>query len=572
MLNSQQSVAVKADDALITPVPITLYDENDAEITSYNEWMRDTLEAAAPPFFNRTDVGDWFASWNFLTKENTVFMGLGVDRPAAVAGAVFAKAEIRDNDRTQLSIEIVPVSNRLDGDDQPVSFLDEDGFYEMQWLDDERIVIAGTDPAYDDNSSPAGGNLYTYNLTNNTMTKTRCVTGNQYGDCGDTEDFIFPNIMHFFGISVLGQSVYLSGSVPDPTNSDPVVYKSTDLGQNWEEVAIIDDQWFRGIDIFAFQDEHSGQTRENVVMAVNNKMGIWANNAILYSNDQGSNQAGVDWEQITENIFQFDNDSVHTNLKATMFQGTPLYVEGYYNYNSLYHLKKNGSGVYEPIEVSLGSLTLGTADNSSPNFQKYNVLVGTEEWVYILADDNALYKSDLSEPVTWTKISQFEEADHIVSIHYWEEQDSIIASSRGLDARLFLVPFSEPAPDPTPSPSPTINDEVNTAADTTVKIIKAIQCAFSTPVDEPDLFAINRQRGNVVLNFTPVKGATGYYVSYGLDSNIHQFGTFFDWSDSSGVIQYPIYDLDPTKTYSFSVRAQNMCQPGEWSKIKTSKP
>ncbi len=91
-------------------------------------------------------------------------------------------------------------------------------------------------------------------------------------------------------------------------------------------------------------------------------------------------------------------------------------------------------------------------------------------------------------------------------------------------------------------------------------------CADTPPAGIPDLFQITRNGPDATLYFTPVKNNTSsYYISYGQGDASEGYGTSFPYSDSSGVISYTIHALDPTKPYTFKVRAGNGCATGLWS-------
>lgn len=119
-------------------------------------------------------------------------------------------------------------------------------------------------------------------------------------------------------------------------------------------------------------------------------------------------------------------------------------------------------------------------------------------------------------------------------------------------------------PDPTATPSPTATPTSSSSSPSRSRP-SAPGCHDSTPQSAPVLFQVTRMPTSATLYFAPVKGTSGYFISYGLGSVTEQFGTSFTWPDQSGVLTYTISDLDPKATYTFKVRGQNGCQPGSWS-------
>lgn len=531
--------SVQATDTLITPFLITLYDENGDVIPSFSTWADEVWEPSTSPTVN---PGAWFGIYQFATRGKEVYMAIGVDRPAGTTGAIFGKAVSRNGDPRELVLQSVPVNNRNN-----IPYVEEDGLHEMEWLNNENLLIAGTDPAYTDGWS---GNVYNYNANSNLLTKVRCYTDPQAGDCG-TDNFVFPAVIHFFGVSVVGNNVYLGGSTDiGGGQSDGVVFKSTNLGSTWEQTEQFPTDFYRVKDIIGFQDTHNGVTREYVFAALADKFINIAENALYYSSDQNGDTSGVDWDVFTPGT----NKPPHTFAKGTLYKGYPIFVES--TGDSLLRVKKESDGSLGLDDISLTQFTINrdsVGDKSDPNYYRHHVLVATNDWLYVLGDDNAVYKSTLIEPITWTKVSQFESSDHIISLAYWGANNGLLATSRGLNAKLFYIDLPE------------------TPIFSTAKI-RGATCDAFTPEAKPELFSVVREKTKATLYINPVKNVTGYYVSYGLGSSLDQFGTDFEWGNTNGAISYTIYDLDPKATYSFSVRAQNDCQPGEWSNKVTANP
>jgi len=90
-------------------------------------------------------------------------------------------------------------------------------------------------------------------------------------------------------------------------------------------------------------------------------------------------------------------------------------------------------------------------------------------------------------------------------------------------------------------------------------------CSDQQPGSAPQLFQINRAKDKATLYFTPSRNPVSYYyISYGLKES-DEFGTWFSYGSSSGVVSYTINLLSPRVSYYFRVRAGNGCMPGLWS-------
>lgn len=548
--------SIQADDPLITPQEIEFFDTN-GDPLDYVDWFTQALDGSP---VNPANIGYWFGTYQFLPKDDgTVYLAAGIDRPAGQAGGAIGTAVVRNGDPTQMTLNFTPVVNREVGG-EPITYVEEDGIHEMDIMANGNILIAGTDPAMGDQT---GGNAYILDTSSNELTKIRCSSGEQTLDCviDHSTSFVFPNVIHFFGISVLGDDIYMAGST-NPTMggvSDPVVYKSSDNGATWQETWLNPSTWYRIKDIIAFSDTYNGQTRSNVYADLVNTFGVLTSNAPFLSTSTLVQPAGYDWTQ----LYSSGGRAPHSFVKGTLFNGVPIY--NHYNGTSLFKFRQALDGSYAIDDIPLVGLTIGQT-NGSDNYYKHNAMVEIDDYLYIIADDNDIYKSNLVEPITWTKVAEIDDGDHIITLNYWEDRNALLAASHGTDAKNFYIPLPDPEPQPTPTPTPSPSPSFSTAR------VKGITCEYDTPKEIPNLFAAVRTGNKVELQFSPVRGTTGYYVSYGLDTSLNQFGTNFTWSDESGVIKYSIYDLDPKKTYSFSVRAQNHCQPGFWSNIVTVKP
>lgn len=96
-------------------------------------------------------------------------------------------------------------------------------------------------------------------------------------------------------------------------------------------------------------------------------------------------------------------------------------------------------------------------------------------------------------------------------------------------------------------------------------------CGNAAPTNTPNLFQVSVKGPSATVYFVPVSGQnSGYYISYGVNSDASGFGTQFSYSNTSGVIPYTINALFPG-TWYFKVRGQNGCMPGNWSGVMSVK-
>ncbi|MDQ5951759.1 MAG: hypothetical protein QG639_1040 [Patescibacteria group bacterium] len=117
---------------------------------------------------------------------------------------------------------------------------------------------------------------------------------------------------------------------------------------------------------------------------------------------------------------------------------------------------------------------------------------------------------------------------------------------------------------PTPTPSPVVTSS-NTNSDTSSSSSTDNECTEEKPTSAPDLFQNSATTTAATLYFSPVRSATGYVVSYGLDQQAEQFGATIDTSNTSGVNAYTINDLNSGTTYYVKISGKNGCAAGDWS-------
>lgn len=126
--------------------------------------------------------------------------------------------------------------------------------------------------------------------------------------------------------------------------------------------------------------------------------------------------------------------------------------------------------------------------------------------------------------------------------------------------------FIDPDPTPTPTSSPSTSTPANTTpSSSNSSNAQPAICTNNSPHSAPQLFQLESDRTSVTLYFSPVSPSTGYVVSYGVSPEATQYATWFDSSDTSGVVVYTIQDLSQNTEYYFKVQGKNGCQTGSWS-------
>ncbi len=95
-------------------------------------------------------------------------------------------------------------------------------------------------------------------------------------------------------------------------------------------------------------------------------------------------------------------------------------------------------------------------------------------------------------------------------------------------------------------------------------------CTDLAPTQTPELFQIDGGYNFAVLNFKTVTGATGYQVSYGLDSSAQSYGDTFHYTGPFWILTRQINNLTPYAKYYFKVKALNGCNAGGYSQTLPS--
>lgn len=149
--------------------------------------------------------------------------------------------------------------------------------------------------------------------------------------------------------------------------------------------------------------------------------------------------------------------------------------------------------------------------------------------------------------------------------------NSYVVNFQGTDAggntatkAITIQVISSPTPTPTPVPTSTPIPVVSTPKVDT-------SCGFSKPTSAPDLFQVDPKESSVNLYFTPSSGeVSGYIIEYGTSNDANQYSVSFDNADKSGAIKHTIGALTSGQTWYFRVKAQNNCQIGDWSPVKSA--
>lgn len=110
----------------------------------------------------------------------------------------------------------------------------------------------------------------------------------------------------------------------------------------------------------------------------------------------------------------------------------------------------------------------------------------------------------------------------------------------------------EPTPTPTETltPTPTKSDSWQLGGPPV--------CTAERP-KAPVITSIKRNGSSVTLTWTKVDLATHYTIAYGADKDNLEYGV----PNTGNVTNYTINELDPNKTYYYTVYAVNDCMPSE---------
>lgn len=135
-----------------------------------------------------------------------------------------------------------------------------------------------------------------------------------------------------------------------------------------------------------------------------------------------------------------------------------------------------------------------------------------------------------------------------------------------------------PAASPSPTPSPASETPASNTTNATSSVLNEEakpSCTQFPPVGTPNLFQANTTPTSAEIFLEPPSAPYDrFFISYGLNSKNHEYGTEFIQNWSTGAVKYSLRDLQPNTTYYVSSRAGNGCMPGEWGNeitIKTPK-
>lgn len=213
----------------------------------------------------------------------------------------------------------------------------------------------------------------------------------------------------------------------------------------------------------------------------------------------------------------------------------------------------------------------GTSGSEDGQFNNpLGIFVDANDYIYVADDNNfRIQKFDINGNylTQWgSQGSENGQFDQLQNVGGSPDGVHIYTSENNVNFRLQKFSY--------PENSSNMNDIVNNSnsAAPQISIPTAQGCGDFKPEAKAMLFQVDRLPTSATLRFSPVKNSSGYVISYGLGDIVEQFGTSFNWSDNnSGAVSYTIYDLDPKATYSFRVRAQNGCQPGDWGNTQRVK-
>ncbi len=148
----------------------------------------------------------------------------------------------------------------------------------------------------------------------------------------------------------------------------------------------------------------------------------------------------------------------------------------------------------------------------------------------------------------------------------WSDGSTQNPRSDVISGTLSVTANFDTAPELTPTPTPTGGPSNNNTSSPS-----APSCSDAQPSGTPDLFQIDINNTQAILYFAPANGANKYYIAYGNGDTTEQYGVEFDSGVSSGVLSYTINLLSPNTQYSFKVRGENGCMPGNWGNTMQSK-
>lgn len=135
------------------------------------------------------------------------------------------------------------------------------------------------------------------------------------------------------------------------------------------------------------------------------------------------------------------------------------------------------------------------------------------------------------------------------------------------------VPTSTPTPSPTPTatPTPTITNTPTPSptSEPAASSSSSSSCGNQKP-PIPDLFQVSTSPNTVTIYFKPVTPNSGYFMSYGANTDASEHSESFEHPDASGAISYTVNGLSENKIYYFKVQAKNGCKAGDWSAIKSA--
>ncbi|MFA9288602.1 MAG: hypothetical protein ACEQSA_01850 [Weeksellaceae bacterium] len=422
----------KNSNSFSTPQSLTLISKSGIE-TLKHWFLSQTTDVVT-----ETQIGQWFGPWAIATDNNAIYLGLASNLPAGDAVATVTKIDVDQPLGQKLPLGTVAIVDNSGIIPAYQDYLDDNGIHALDWTDEtkSRLIVPGTDPGFTDGWN--GGNIYWLdkNTDANHLLKVRCSTGPNTGDCeADTE--VFPNIVHFFGSTQIGNRYYLGGSTPSGNTAKPEIWGSTNAGKSWERLYTFPNTtYIRSKQLFALKDPQNTDKYQLYSITQYNNPDSQLANKIFYSNERSAT-LGTQWSGLNIDPLA----APHTNIApVTINEETGYYVD--YRGSNVVKLMNDNTMAFIPFT----GFTVGYKYHQGPeaNYYKYNGLTTDNKYLYTIGDNNGVYRYALSQTPgsgTWELIYTFPESptEKPYLIHYWTEKHGIIIGTLGVDANLYFM-------------------------------------------------------------------------------------------------------------------------------------
>lgn len=122
------------------------------------------------------------------------------------------------------------------------------------------------------------------------------------------------------------------------------------------------------------------------------------------------------------------------------------------------------------------------------------------------------------------------------------------------------------------SPLPVVSSPGLTAPTSGSGPVTFTPCQGQKPTGVPELFQIDVKGTTANLYFAPGGNPySSFTINYGEGTTANLYSYTFDVQPSGGALSLPINFLKPNTLYTFQVRANNDCVPGDWSNLLSAK-